>query len=206
MADEGRRVARFVHRFRVGQTARHDEVSEWLPGLVRQASVLSQLPVAPVPFQTTLPYQVSGASMKWIGENAPKPATKVGFGSLNLTRTKGGGIVVVSNELMLFSAPGSEQALRQILQNELTAFVDGTLLSAAAATAGSPAGILNGVTVSASIAATISAFFTARPNAIAPTWITSPANVGTLSALDPQNVPRGSRAIRWRSHRRPART
>ena len=158
-------------------------------GLVRQASVLAQLPVAAVPFQTSLPVQVSGASMKWVGENSPKPTTKLGFGSLTLAPTKAGGIVVVSRELMTFSVPGSEQALQQILSNELTAFIDGTLLSAAAATANSPAGILAGVTVSASIAATISAFFTARPNALAPTWITSPANVGTLAALDPQNVP-----------------
>ena len=45
------------------------------------------------------------------------------------------------------------------------------------------------MTVSASIAATISALFTARPHAIAPTWIVSPANIGALSALDPMNVP-----------------
>lgn len=159
-------------------------------GLVRQASVLSQLPIAPVPFQTSLPYQVSGASMKWVGEFSPKPATKLGFGALNLIRLKAGGIVVVSGELMKFSAPGSEQALQQILSNELTAFVDGHLLSATAAVTGvNPAGLLAGVSASASIAATIAAFFTARPRAIAPTWITSPANVATLSALDPANVP-----------------
>jgi hypothetical protein len=158
-------------------------------GLVKQASVVSKMPVLPVPFQTSLPHQVSGASMKWVGENSPKPATKLGLGKTALAPFKAGGIVVVSRELMTFAVPGSEQALQQILLNELVTFTDSALLSAAAATASSPAGILNGVTVSASIAAAISAFFTARPNAIAPTWITSPANIGTLSALDPMNVP-----------------
>jgi HK97 family phage major capsid protein len=158
-------------------------------GLVRQASVLSQMPTAPIPFQVTMPFQVSGSSMKWVGENSPKPATKLGFGNITLSRLKAAGIVVVSRELMTFSAPGSEQALQQILLNELTSFVDSALLGAAAASAANPAGILNGVTVSASIAATISAFFTSRPKAIAPTWIVSPANVGALSALDPTNVP-----------------
>jgi HK97 family phage major capsid protein len=147
------------------------------------------MPVLSVPFQTSLPYQLSGSSMKWVGENSPKPATKLGFGKLTLTPTKASGIIVVTAELMKLSMPGSENVLQQILLNELVAFTDGALLSAAAATAASPAGILNGVTVSASIAATISAFFTARPNAIAPTWIVSPANVAALSAIDPHNVP-----------------
>ncbi len=111
--------------------------------------------------------------------------------------TKAAGIIVVSAELMKLSAPGSEQALQQILSNELTTFVDAAFLSAAAATAASPAGLLNGVTVSASIAATIAAFFTARPNAIAPTWITSPANLGTLSGSIRRTCRGRSRAIRW---------
>ncbi len=82
-----------------------------------------------------MPYQVTGSSMKWVGENSPKPATKLGFGNVTLSRLKAAGIVVVSRELMTFSAPGSEQALQQILLNELTAFVDSALLGAAAASA-----------------------------------------------------------------------
>lgn len=158
--------------------------------LVQQTTVIGKLPVTKIPFNTTLPFQVSGASMKWVGENSPKPATKLGFGNLNLPPTKAGGIVVTTSELAKLAAPGSERALEQILQNEIVSFTDAAFLSAAAAVVGvNPAGILNGVTVSASIAATISALFTARPNAIAPTWIVSPANIGTLSALDPMNVP-----------------
>ena len=158
-------------------------------GLVKQTSVVGKMPVLRVPFQTSMQHQVSGASMKWVGENSPKPATKLGFGKTTLAPFKAGGIIVVTAELIKLAVPGSEQALQQILVNELVAFQDAALLSAAAATAVSPAGILNGVTVSASIAATLSAFFTARPNAIAPTWIASPASIGTLSGLDPNNVP-----------------
>lgn len=157
--------------------------------LVRVTSVIGKLPVTPVPFNTKLITQSAGASMKWIGENTPKPATALGFGNVVLLPTKAGGILVVSAELMKLSAPGSDQALQQIVSNELTRFVDAAFLSAAPATPANPAGLLNGVTVSASIAATIAAFFTARPNAIAPTWIASPAALGTLSALDPANVP-----------------
>ena len=125
--------------------------------LVRQTSVIGKLPVMTIPFGMTLPFQVSGASMKWVGQLDPKPVTKLGFGNLTLAPTKAAGIVVTTAELMKFSVPGSEEALKQILQNELVAFTDAAFLSAAAATAASPAGILNGVTVSASIAATIAA-------------------------------------------------
>ena len=164
-------------------------LSSGFVGLVRLSSVVSKMPVLPVPFNVKLLNQASGASMKWVGEGSPKPATTLGFGSTSLAPFKASGIVVLTAELMKLAVPGAEQAVQQILVNELVAFQDAALLSAAAATAVSPAGILNGVTVSASIAATISAFFTARPNAIAPTWIASPASIGTLSALDPMNVP-----------------
>lgn len=157
--------------------------------LVRQTSVIGKLPVMTIPFGTTLPFQVSGASMKWVGQNDNKPVTKLGFGNLTLAPTKAAGIVVSTAELAKFSVPGSEDALKQILQNELVTFTDAAFLSAAAATVANPAGILNGVTVSASIAATSAALFTARPNAIAPTWIVSPANIEALWAIDPLNVP-----------------
>ena len=46
------------------------------------------------------------------------------------------------NEILASRA--REEALKQILHNELVAFTDAAFLSAAAATAASPAGILNG--------------------------------------------------------------
>ena len=149
--------------------------------LVQQASVLGQMPVTPAPFQVALPYQTSGAaSLKWVGENSPKPVSKYGYGTATLTPTKGAGIIVLSNELMKFAAPGADAYVQQSLVNDLTAFVDTTLLSAAAATPESPAGILAGISVSASIAATVAAFAASRPRALAPTWIVSAANKSSL--------------------------
>ena len=156
-------------------------LSDGYLSLVQQASVLGQMPVTPAPFSTSIPYQISGASMKWVGQNSPKPVTRLGFGTFSLDPTKGAGIIVVTAELMKLSAPGAEAFLQSTLVNELTAFVDTTLLSAAAATPESPAGILAGVTVSASIAATVAAFGASRPRALAPTWIVSPANKGKLT-------------------------
>jgi hypothetical protein len=149
--------------------------------LVRQASVLGQMPVTPGPFATPLPYQTGAASLKWVGEGAPKPVTKLALSSFTLLPTKGAGIIVLSKELMRFSMPGADAFVQTSLVNDLTAFVDTTLLSAAAATPESPAGILNGVTVSADIAATVAAFAASRPRALAPTWIVSAANLSKLT-------------------------
>lgn len=155
---------------------------------VRRASVIGQLAVTPTPFETPMTHQISGASLKWIGQGAPKPVTKVGLQNLGpLAPTKCGGIVVVTTELMRLARPGSEQALQTLLVNELVSFSDAAFLGTAAATAVSPAGLLNGVTASADLAATIAALFTARPNAM-PTWIVAPAKIGALSGVD-VNVP-----------------
>ena len=152
--------------------------------LVRKASVIGQLGVTPVPFATPMLVQIAGASCRWVGQGSPKPVTTLGFGSVTLSRLKGGGVVVVTRELMTFAAPGSELAVQQILTNELTTFIDGTFLSTAAATPASPAGILAGVVASADVNACLSAFFAARPAAVAPTWILSPAAIGKLAPAE----------------------
>jgi len=95
---------------------------------------------------------------------------------------------VTTRELASLAAPGSEQAIQQILIDDVTAFTDQTLLSAAAATAAAPAGLLNGVAVSADLAMSIKTFFTNRPKAARPWWIVSPAAIGVL-ALEDRNVP-----------------
>ncbi len=149
--------------------------------LVRQASVLGQLPVTPAPFETPLPYQTAAASLKWVGEGSPKPVTKLGFGTFTLLPTKGAGIIVLTKELMRFSAPGADAFVQTSLVNDLTALVDTTLLSASAATPESPAGILNGIVASADIAGTVAAFAASRPRALNPTWIVSGANLSKLT-------------------------
>lgn len=151
--------------------------------LARQASVLGQIPVTPAPFETPLPYRTGtgAASLKWVAQGAPKPVTKLALDSFTLTPTKGAGIIVVSTELMRFARPGANAFVQTSVVNDLTAFVDTTLLSAAAATPESPAGILAGVTASASIAATVAAFAASRPRALTPTWIVSAANLSQLT-------------------------
>ena len=104
------------------------QLSDGYLKLVQQASVLGQMSVTPAPFQVALPYQTSGAaSLKWVGENSPKPVSKYGYGTATLTQTKGAGIIVLSTELMKFAAPGADAYVQQSLINDLTAFVDTTL-------------------------------------------------------------------------------
>ena len=162
---------------------------------VRRASVLGQLSVLRLPFGTVMTTLTAGASSAWVGEGGSKPVSKMGFTNAPaLLPKKASSIVVITKELALLKASGSEAAIQQILVNEVTAFTDGTFLGAAAATAAAPAGLLNGVSVSADLATVVKNFFTARPNAMRPTWIVSPAGLGVLALTDP-NVPRSYRGF-----------
>ena len=155
---------------------------------VRRASVLAQLAVQPVPFGVQLTIRSAGASSAWVGEGLAKPVSQMGFGArAALTVKKASSIVVITKDLATLAAPGSEAALQRILENEIVAFTDNTLLGAGAGSASTPAGILNGVTASADAGAAVAALFAARP-AAAPVWIVAPAKIGALAALD-RNVP-----------------
>jgi Phage capsid family len=150
---------------------------------IRKASVIGKLDVLRVPFNVQMTVLQSGSSTAWMGEGKVKPISKMSFANqAALAVTKCSSIIVLTKELMKFSEDGSEEALQQILLNEVVTFTDAAFLGTAAATATSPAGLLNGVTASASLDATISAFFTSRPNAASPTWVIAPAKLGALTA------------------------
>lgn len=152
---------------------------------VRRASVIGQLDVPRVPFQTQMTTLTAGSSTVWVAEGLSKPISTMGFANTPaLTPTKASSIVVITRELAEFAAEGSEEALQRVLQNEVIGFTDAAFLGTAAATASSPAGLLNGVTASADLGATISAFFNGRPNAGAPVWIASPAKLSAFVGAD----------------------
>ena len=162
---------------------------------VRRASVIGKLPVTTVPFGVQMTTLSSGSSTGWVGEGVPKPTSKMAFANQPALKPfKASSIVVVTRELMQVGADGSEEALATILRNEVVTFSDTWFLGTSAATANNPAGLLNGVTPSADLAATVAAFFTARPYAATPTWVVSPAKLGAMSATD-TNVPRTYRGL-----------
>jgi hypothetical protein len=166
-------------------------VGGFLP-LVKAASVLSKLAVTPSPFNVKLARQTAGSSTSWQGEGTVKPVSKLAFDNVTLPWSKCSSIVVVTEELIKLTQPGSIEQLQQTIKDEVVVFVDKHFLSTTAAVTGvSPAGILAGVTpvtatvdLAADLETLVGQFFTNRPAPLAPTFILSPAVVAQVHALD----------------------
>jgi len=156
--------------------------------LVKATSVLGQLPLTPAPFNVKIAKQITGSSSAWVGENVPKPISKLGFGSITLPWSKTASIVVVTEELLKLTQPGSNEQLQQTLRDEMVIFTDKEFLSTTAATpAVRPAGILNGVTPvtpSADLKLLVNTFFTNKPYPLGPYVVLSPAVAAKVAVLD----------------------
>ena len=77
-----------------------------------------------VPFNIKMPSQTAGASVGWVGEGAPKPVSKLGFGTTTLGFAKVAGIVVMTDELVRFSNPSAEAIVRSDLIATVAQFLD----------------------------------------------------------------------------------
>lgn len=118
-------------------------------------TIYDQLPLRRVPANVTIKGQDGAATGYWVGESKPIPATTADYFDINLLPLKVAALAVISNELIKDSSPDAEMMVRDALVQASAQRIDLTFLSAAAAVAGvSPAGILNGVTGTASAGAT----------------------------------------------------
>lgn len=114
-------------------------------------TVFDQLPLRQVPANVAIKGQDGTATGFWVGQSKAIPATKPDFSTINLTALKVAAIAVLSNELIADSSPAAEGLVQDALVQASAQRIDTTFLSATAASAGvSPAGILNGVTGTAS--------------------------------------------------------
>jgi len=115
------------------------------------ATVYDKLPLRQIPANVAIKGQDGVGTGYWVGESKPIPVTTGDFSTVSLTPLKVGALAVVSNELLRDSTPAAEMLVRDILVQASAQRIDTTFISKTAASAGvSPAGILNGVTGSAS--------------------------------------------------------
>jgi hypothetical protein len=171
--------------------------------LSRARSVLAQIG-RPVPFYASLTVTTTAAGYNWSGEAHPKAVSAMAFTAVEALRPKKiTGTIVVTSELLRSLTAVGERFLATELTNGLRSAVDSTLLSAAAATAATPAGILNGVTgisatadPGADLVALLDEFFSNNPAGEVVTIIGSPSNLvaaaktlGTASELGVRLVP-----------------
>lgn len=116
--------------------------------LLRPQTILGKLTgFYEVPFNTKMPIQTGGATVGFVGETNRKPNGGLTFTDVTLTHAKVAGIVVLSDELVRFSAPKADAAVMKSLRDDIAGHLDTAFLDEnQAETDATPAGIINGVT------------------------------------------------------------
>jgi HK97 family phage major capsid protein/HK97 family phage prohead protease len=123
--------------------------------LLRPATILGKIPgLRNVPFNTKVPAQTAGGTYGWVGEQKPKPVTKLAFSSVSLGVNKIAGIIVLTEELVRLSNPKAEDVVRRDMIAGIAQFMDAQFIDpAVAAVAGvNPASITNGAPTAAATA------------------------------------------------------
>lgn len=149
-----------------------------------------------VPFNVRMPTQSTGGSYGWVGQGAPKPVTKLGFGEVTLDFSKAAGIIVLTEELVRLSNPSAEALVQADMIAGIAQFLDEQFIdpSVAAVSNVSPASITNGVTpvtasgtTAAHLKADVTDLFNGfLANNLTPTggvWIMSNTTALTLSMM-----------------------
>jgi HK97 family phage major capsid protein len=153
--------------------------------LLRPETIVGKLTqLRAVPFNVRIPGQISGSSVAWVGETAPKPVSALGFQDITLRFNKLAGIVVISDELARLSTPSAEAIIQGDLTAQIAQFMDDAFVNPAyaAVTDVRPASVTNGVTPIAAtgidaeslredIRAAYSTFIAANLSVAGATWI-----------------------------------
>lgn len=119
--------------------------------LLRERTVFDQLGLREVPANVSIKGQDGTGTAYWVGEGAAIPMSKDDFSSVNLAPLKVGALSAISLELLEDSSPSALQLVQDSLIADSAQLIDSRFFSATAASAGvSPAGIVNGVSGTAS--------------------------------------------------------
>lgn len=172
--------------------------------LLRPATYLGRIPnFLRVPFNVSVPSQTGGGTYSWVGQGAPKPVTKLQFGSISLGITKCAGIIIITEELAKVSSPSAEAVIRRDMIEGIAQFLDSEFIDPAKAAVANvtPGSVTNGVTPITSagttpangrtdIQALINALTTAGISASRAALIMSETNAAALGAgLNPLGQP-----------------
>jgi hypothetical protein len=152
-----------------------------------------RLALPTVPFLVPVPVQTSLGTFAWVGQNTPKPATRIDWTPVTLPPGKVAGIVALAKELVKL-APGSENVMARALTGGIVSFQDRQFLDPAVTLIADerPASITNavvpitatGTTLDAKARELVAALFAGRPETQRPVLIGTPAVVSELAASD----------------------
>lgn len=127
---------------------------------LRPMTLLGRIPgLRRVPFNIKFTRQTAGTSGAFVGEGLPKPLGKMDFELLSLTWAKAATIIVMTEELLRFSNPGSELLARNDLAEGIAKYLDLRFIDPVYPGVAnvSPASITNGITAIPSSGVTIAA-------------------------------------------------
>jgi hypothetical protein len=120
-------------------------------GAVDEQLAVARLGLRVVPLSTrTVVADEAASTSYWVGEGLAKPVTAGAFDSAELPPTKVVALSVLTNEVLKLSPVRAARVVQGVLVKSQVRAIDGKFASADAATAGAPAGVLNGVTAIAS--------------------------------------------------------
>ena len=187
-----------------GPLAQMKPLADEFLALLRPQTILGKIPgFRNVPFNISIPSQTGGGSYNWVGQGAPKPLTKLAFGTQTLGMTKCAGIVVITEELARSSTPSAESLIRNDMITGIAQFLDVEFTdpTKAAVANVSPGSVTNGVTPITSagtssvaartdLQALVGAMTAAGLSASGATFIMSETNATALGfALNPLGQP-----------------
>ena len=107
-----------------------------------------------VDFNVEVPKMTTPTTGYWVGEGAHINVSKGVMELVTLGKTKVAGMITRSREQFRFATPRGDERLRDDLARAVAAKMDASLVDTVAGSASRPAGLLNGVTVTAAPAGT----------------------------------------------------
>jgi HK97 family phage major capsid protein len=165
--------------------------------LLRPATILGRLPsVRRVPFNISMPRTISGTTSAWVGEDNPKPVSRMTFETISLGHTKVATIVVITQELARFSNPSAEAIVRQDMIDAIAAYCDAQFIDPTVTVSANvrPASITNGATthqmtgnsiaqITTDVSTMFGDFSTANIDLATGVWVMHPRTARYLSML-----------------------
>lgn len=174
-----------------------DNLASEFVELLRPATVIGRINGwRRVPFNVRMATQVSGSTVNWVGERAPKPVSDLDFSEITLDYHKIAGIVVLTEELVRLSSPAAEETVRRDLIEQIAQFMDEQLLdTTVAAGANNPASLTNGVAAVAATGTDSDSLYADLNSAFA-SFDTANITTASLVFVMPMAVARGISTLR----------
>lgn len=117
--------------------------------LLRPTTIIGRIQgLRRVPFNISMPRTTAGTTSSWVGEDDPKPVSRMSLETITLGHSKIATIVVLTEELVQDSSPSAEAVVRQDMIDSVQAYADSQFIDPTVSASGTirPASITNGLT------------------------------------------------------------